>query len=53
MESFNFYSSSEKFSIPIQIIKLNKSYFIYVGTDSFILENLIASFFDLNVNKCF
>ena len=49
MESFNFYSSSDKFSIPIQIIKFNNSFFIYIGTDSFIFDNLIASFFDKNV----
>lgn len=43
MESFNFYSKFESISIPIQIIKLYKSFFVYVGSPQLSFDNLTVS----------
>jgi hypothetical protein len=48
MESYSIISKYESYSIPIQIIKLKDSFFIYVGTSGFNFDNLIISSFSSN-----
>jgi hypothetical protein len=43
MESHNFFSQFDTVDIPIQIIKLKNSFFIYVGTPQLQFENLNVS----------
>jgi len=43
METFNFVSKFEDYQIPIQIIKLKDSFFVYVGNSQFNFNNLIIS----------
>lgn len=40
METFNFFSKYDNIDIPIQIIKLKDSLFVYIGTPSLLFKNL-------------
>lgn len=51
MNSINFYSNFENITIPIQIITLNESYFIYIGTSEFLFDNLTVGVFNKNANQ--
>jgi hypothetical protein len=56
MENYAFVSRFETYQIPIQILKLKDSFFVYVGTPDMNFENLIISTFDkedqLKSNSC-
>jgi hypothetical protein len=43
MEICNFFSKFDTIDIPIQIIKLKDSFFIYIGTQNLNFENLNVS----------
>jgi hypothetical protein len=45
MKNYAFVSIFETFQIPIQIIKLKDSFFVYVGTPDMKFENLIITSF--------
>ena len=46
METYNFISKYESYQIPIQIIKLKDSFFIYIGSPSMSFQNLSVSTFN-------
>lgn len=49
MQSINFTSKYENSTIPIQIIKLQDSYFIYVGNTGMTFDNINVSFYNKEV----
>lgn len=51
MNSINFYSNIENINIPIQIITLNESFFIYIGSSEFLFDNLTVGIFDKTFNN--
>jgi hypothetical protein len=46
MENYAFVCKFETYQIPVQILKLKDSFFVYVGTPNMKFENLIISTFN-------
>ena len=49
MENYNFLFNYNSYSFPIQIIKLTRSYFVYVGNSQFSFNNLTVAISDFEV----
>ena len=53
MESYSFVSIYENYEIPVQLLKLKDSLFIYVGTKSMNFDNLSVSTYNNENSSCY